>query len=621
MWSYLLRRLLLMVPTLFGVTLVSFAVMQMAPGDPLLLQSGGEGSLAQQGETREAYLVRRRDLKLDKPLFLNLRYFQDWTDQVAQAAWFLGVPREQLPEELVRLARASDAESRARLRFLRKLDIPQFDTRWQKFAGPEADRSDPQVRAGLAALARAVSNHVQVFCENLGDHGVPVAMRLLEQAKDSRMRLGLLRALRYMVVEPFQFTFSRPPRPEEAPRVEAVWRRWWELNRKRLGPLDPERKAVLQRQLQQLLQAPDDNTRFNLLEQEFLFDVSEMGFFVQRLVSEETSLEEKALCALILKLYVPRPLKLEVNEKSTPEEIQQVIENWRLHYQLYRQRYEPSLGRRLLYLFTDTQYAHMVYRLFTFDFGRSTLRTRDPVSERIWNAFVVSAPLMALSQVLIYLISVPVGVICAVKHNTWVDRTLSLVLFVLYSIPAYVAGMLLLLFFCYGDYFKWFPTGGLHSDGAEQLGTLAYWADYAWHIVLPTLCLTLFSLAALAMYSRTSMLEVLGQDYIRTARAKGLSQRKVILKHALRNALIPIITLFSNTIPAVLGGSVLIEYLFNIPGMGRLTFESIENKDYPTLMALVYINAIVVMVSILLSDILYVLVDPRISFQSRSQAA
>jgi len=608
-----------MVPTLFGVTLVSFAVMQMAPGDPLLLQSGGQGSLTQQGETREAYLVRRRDLKLDKPLFLNFRYFQDWTDEVRHAAWWLGTPQQQLPQELRRLGQADDPQSRARLRFLRKLDVPQFRRRLRRFAGPGADLRDEQTRAGLEALARAVGNHVQVFCENLGAHGVPVVMSLLEQAQDRPMRLGLLRALRFMVVEPFQFTFSRPPRPEEAPLVEALWRRWWELNRKRFPPLDPDRQTVLRRQLEQLVQAPDDSTRFDLLQQEFLFDASEMGFFVQRLLAPESTLEEKAICALVLKLYVARPLKLEVTENSSEEEIQQVVANWKLHYELYRGRYEPGTGQRLLYLFTDTQYAHMVYRLFTFDFGRSTLRTREPVSEKIWNAFVVSAPLMALSQVLIYLISVPIGVVCAVKHNTWVDRALSLLLFVLYSIPAYVAGMLLLLFFCYGDYLKWFPSSGLHSDGAEKLDPLAYWLDYAWHIVLPTLCLTLFSLAALAMYSRTSMLEVLGQDYIRTARAKGLSQPKVILKHALRNALIPIITLFSNTIPAVLGGSVLIEYLFNIPGMGRLTFESIENKDYPTLMALVYINAIVVMVSILASDILYVLVDPRISFQGRSQ--
>ena len=134
------------------------------------------------------------------------------------------------------------------------------------------------------------------------------------------------------------------------------------------------------------------------------------------------------------------------------------------------------------------------------------------------------------------------------------------------------------------------------------------------------LSLSIFSLAGLAMYSRSSMLDVVNQDYIRTARAKGLSNRSVIFKHALRNALIPIITLFANFLPVLLGGSVLIEVIFNIPGMGRLSYEAILEKDYNTLMAIIYVDGIIVMFSFLLSDLLYVVVDPRISF-SRSEAA
>jgi peptide/nickel transport system permease protein len=144
--------------------------------------------------------------------------------------------------------------------------------------------------------------------------------------------------------------------------------------------------------------------------------------------------------------------------------------------------------------------------------------------------------------------------------------------------------------------------------------------DYLWHAALPVLCLSLFSLASMAMYSRSAMLDVIQQDYIRTARAKGLSTFKVIVKHALRNGLIPIITLFASFLPAMLGGSVLIEYLFNIPGMGRMSWESIEYKDYPTLMALIYVDAIVVMLSILLADFLYVFADPRISFEGQGAA-
>ncbi|MGQ9604651.1 MAG: ABC transporter permease, partial [Thermogutta sp.] len=211
----------------------------------------------------------------------------------------------------------------------------------------------------------------------------------------------------------------------------------------------------------------------------------------------------------------------------------------------------------------------------------------------------------------------PAGAPAAVYRNTWVDRWITLKLFLLYSIPPFVAGMLLLLFFCYGDYLKWFPMLGLHSPDADRYGWWRYLADYLWHAFLPVVCLSLFSLAGLAMYSRTAMLDVISQDYIRTARAKGLAESKVVLKHALRNALIPILTLFSSFLPALLGGSVLVEYIFGIHGMGRLSWESIEQKDYPTLMALIYIDAIAVLVSILLTDIVYTVVDPRISFASQ----
>jgi peptide/nickel transport system permease protein len=135
------------------------------------------------------------------------------------------------------------------------------------------------------------------------------------------------------------------------------------------------------------------------------------------------------------------------------------------------------------------------------------------------------------------------------------------------------------------------------------------------------LCLSLSQIASLAMFGRSSMLDVVNQDYIRTARAKGLDGRTVILKHALRNALIPVITLFSNFIPLLLGGSVIIEYLFGVPGMGRLSYDSIQNKDYNTVMALIYLDAIIVMLSILLSDMLYIIVDPRISFSKSEGGA
>jgi ABC-type dipeptide/oligopeptide/nickel transport system permease component len=217
------------------------------------------------------------------------------------------------------------------------------------------------------------------------------------------------------------------------------------------------------------------------------------------------------------------------------------------------------------------------------------------------------------SEALIYVIAVPLGILCAVNRGRILDRLISMVLFVLYSVPTFVAAMVLLLLFCYGGYARWFPMSGMHSASAAEMSWGAWLLDYAWHMFLPMLCLSLFSLAGLAMYARASMLDVITEDYVRTARSKGVSERLVIWRHALSNALIPVVTLFADFLPAMLGGSVLIEVLFSIPGMGRLSWSSIEQKDYPTLMALVYIDAIVVLLSILLSDVLYCIVDPRIS--------
>jgi peptide/nickel transport system permease protein len=275
------------------------------------------------------------------------------------------------------------------------------------------------------------------------------------------------------------------------------------------------------------------------------------------------------------------------------------------------------------YSLVDTQYAHMVWRLVTFRFGRSTLKTREPVAQKIWDAAVVSVPLMLMAQLLIYAVAIPCGVIAAANRSGPIDRGISLTLFFLYSVPPFVAAMLFLLLLCYGDYLRIFPMERLHSPDADpaRMGFVAYALDFLWHATLPVICLSLFSLAGLAMYGRNAMLDVLDQDYIRTARAKGLPPVTIILKHALRNALIPFLTLFATFVPALLGGSVLIEYLFNIPGMGRLSFSSIQSQDFPTLMALIYVDAIVVMLSILVTDLLYVVADPRISFEGRGGSA
>lgn len=639
MWTYILRRLLVMIPTLLGVTIISFCIMQLAPGDPLLAQLGSTGMTGETSQTREAYLIRKRDLNLDKPLVLNFNYFRDYSEEIAAAAYYLGRTDEEILASLPEPGKPAESpEQPTRLKMLRSLGIEDFDARL----------ADPEQRGRLVEAIRAF---LQVHCEDTGQHGVPAAVALLRSDEtDIQGKLGAIRCLTHMVIDPFSYTYSRDPSPDETPLVEATWRLWWqralEQDRRRvaegLAPhwpvLEPQRREALARRFDEITAAESRTELFVGLEQ---FDPTvprpepfrrrDMRFFVEKLLGD-SSLREKVVASLALRLYLGKPLATDVphdvrlalageNPKQAREQLADVTENWLLYYDLHEGEYQHSLARKLGYILTDTQYATMLTRLVTFQFGRSTLKTREPVGRKILDAVLVSAPLMVLAQLVIYFVAVPLGILCAVNRGNWVDRFTSLGLFLLYSIPPFVAGMLFLLLFCYGGYLKLFPMEGLHSDAAERYGPVLYAVDYLWHIILPVACLSLFSLAGMAMYARTSMLDVIGQDYIRTARAKGLSEEKVILKHGLRNALIPILTLFSNLLPAMLGGSVLIEYLFGIPGMGQLSWESIMLKDYPTLMALIYINAIVVMLSILLTDILYVFVDPRISFAAQGAAA
>ena len=183
----------------------------------------------------------------------------------------------------------------------------------------------------------------------------------------------------------------------------------------------------------------------------------------------------------------------------------------------------------------------------------------------------------------------------------------------LYSVPNYVAGMLLILYL--GVKWDLLPFRGMRSDGYDDMTTLGQMWDLAQHYVLITFCFTFGNLAYYSRFIRQNLLEVVRQDYIRTARAKGLGERSVVLKHAFTNSLIPLISLIGLTFPFVLSGSVILEYMFNWPGLGRLYFESVLQRDYPTIMALNFITALLVLGITFIADLTYGLVDPRISYE------
>ncbi len=265
-----------------------------------------------------------------------------------------------------------------------------------------------------------------------------------------------------------------------------------------------------------------------------------------------------------------------------------------------------------------TQYGLWLKRLIVLDFGKS-FKDHRPVLEKIKERLPVTLQLSLISIFLIYLISIPIGVFSAIKQDSVADRITTVILFILYSLPNFWVATLLIMLLGGGDYLNIFPIYGLSSENAASFPLWKWVLDRVWHLVLPIISLTYGGFASLSRYMRAEMLEVIRQDYIRTARAKGLPEKIVIFKHALRNSLIPIVTLLAYLLPALFSGSVIIENIFSIPGMGKLAFESILARDYPTIMAIITISSFLTLLGILLADIIYVLVDPRISFEKIEQ--
>jgi peptide/nickel transport system permease protein len=263
------------------------------------------------------------------------------------------------------------------------------------------------------------------------------------------------------------------------------------------------------------------------------------------------------------------------------------------------------------------QYALWVKNLVTLDFGES-FKDNQPVWRNIAERLPITVKLNVLSILVVYLVAIPLGVYSATHYDTLGDKFTTVLVFVLFAVPVVWAATMALVFICGGDFFYLFPPGGLSSVDYDPSWPL--WRkikDQAWHLFLPVVLLSYGGFAGLSRYMRASMLEVLGQDYVQVARAKGLQERVVVLKHVMRNSLIPLVTMLAALLPALIGGSVIIETIFSIPGLGQLGYESVRARDYPTVMALYAVSAVLTLIGILISDLLLSVVDPRIAFGRR----
>ena len=260
----------------------------------------------------------------------------------------------------------------------------------------------------------------------------------------------------------------------------------------------------------------------------------------------------------------------------------------------------------------SNQYHRWLVGFIKGDYGISYQDMR-PVSTVVWSAVQWTMGISFASILLAYLLAVPLGVGSAIKKGSRSEKFTTTGLFMLYSLPNFWIATILIIFLCGGDWLSWFPAPGAAPIPIDAPFMYKI-TQGAYRLILPLFCWTYTSLAFISRQMRGGMLNVIGQDYIRTAKAKGLSERTVIWKHALRNSLLPIITLFANVFPLIISGSVVIETIFSIPGMGQISYNALLANDYPVVFADTMFAAILTLLGTLIADIMYAVVDPRISF-------
>ena len=258
------------------------------------------------------------------------------------------------------------------------------------------------------------------------------------------------------------------------------------------------------------------------------------------------------------------------------------------------------------------QYFDWIKRFVFFDFGNSFKDLR-PAREKIFERLPATILLNVLSLFFICLISIPLGIYCAVKKDSFADKSITIILFILYSIPSFWLALMFMILF--GINLGWLPISGLYSFDFETMSILGKIFDITKHLILPVSVSVIVSLASLSRYTRSGMLEILKQDYIKTAYAKGLTEKQVIFKHALKNTLLPLITIVGLSIPGLIGGSFIFETIFSYPGIGRLGYEAVMARDYPVVMAIATLTAILTLLGNIIADILYTYADPRIKYK------
>ena len=560
MINYIIKRILLMIPTFAVISMIIFVILNLAPGDPSA-QAAADGTESVSQDAQEAYRIFQEQFNLDKPILVNTRFRlteEDVEQKVRTIADFQRPvcadeelieqleEEEELAQEEAELAPEAAPDEAPAQPDDDTLDVAEV---------ADADDDDCTPVEQRPSTAQILSAQ-----ETLSDWGQYVVPHLLSIAQHHDRA-----DVRHFAVNQLSSNTRRPI----------------------LARSDPDPPPEIR-----------DKNR-------------------------EISRENRML------------RRWQVPSSEGEEAVDEMLEdNWLPWFEENRDRFEYSTGDKVGIFFLDTRFARYWDNLNPFslrplrddegsvqspltigapDFGLSTV-DRRPVMNNILEKLPYSLTLGFLAIFFAYIISVPIGIWSAYNQNTIKDQVMTVILFMLYSLPSFFTAVLLIEFLAVGRPFDFFPTGGFIADSARDMPILTQLVSVAWHIFLPVVCMTYVSLAALSRYARTGLLDVIRADYIRTARAKGLSEPMVILKHAVRNGMIPILTLMGTMLPFVVSGSLVIEYIFNIPGIGLYLFESIFMYDYNAIMGVLLISTVMTLVGILLSDISYAIVDPRITF-------
>ena len=293
---------------------------------------------------------------------------------------------------------------------------------------------------------------------------------------------------------------------------------------------------------------------------------------------------------LIVYLAPGKPSQVDpLNPKFTPE----IVERFRKAFHL-----DKPLHVQYVYYYRD---------LFT---GRTvSWKDNQPVLSKIWERFLNSLPLFLVGTIITWTLSFPIGIRAAILRGGIYDRSTTFLSYFLISIPGFFFAYILIIFVVTSFQV---PVIGMETFGLGDASFVRWCMDRVWHLFIPSVLGATGGIAVLSRYVRSQMLEVEGQDYVRTAKAKGLTSEQVHYKHALRNALLPFVTMFGLILPGLIGGSVIIESIFSWPGMGRMAYEAILARDYPIILTVNFISAVLVLIGTFISDVLYLVVDPRI---------